>query len=128
MSAYMVSDKQISAVLHTAIEMGFLPKKDAKQIGQIIVDANVKSLVALYGDNSQQHKFCLRRVPKISKKQAHKYAHCIEYQCCEYNTWKKSKAYKFLMLLCAKIEENYGLTYNEVSTKLWEGLNWGYRA
>jgi len=127
MSAWMVCDKQISAVLHTAIEMGIIPQKDAKRIGQTIVNANVKSLFVRYGDNSNKHRFCFKRVPKISKKQAHKYAHCIAYQCCEYNTWKKSKGNKFLMLLCAKIEENYGLTYKEVTEKLWEGLHWSYR-
>jgi hypothetical protein len=130
MSAYMVSDEQISAVLDTAIAMKLIAPRDFKRIGQNIVNANVKSLVARYGKRelSNKRKFGYIVTKDISKVQGHKYAHCIMYQCSEYNTWKKSKAYKFLMLLCAKIEATYGMTYKEVSTKLWEGLNWGYRA
>ena len=129
MSAYMVDDKQISAVLNTALKMNLIQIKDIKRIGQNIVNANVKSLVARYGkrDLSNKHKFRYFVTKRISKVQAHKYAHCIDYQCCEYKTWKKSKAYKFLNSLCKAIEDEFEMTYKQVSEELWEGLNWGYR-
>ncbi len=139
MSAWMVCDKQISVVLTKAVGLGVLLPCEVQQMGQNIVNANCKSLEALYGANEEmidKHKFVYYKAGlspdgyilyKVSDFQAHKYAHCIDYQSCEYKTWKKSKSYKFIKTLCKTIEDKYGMTYKDISKKKWEGLNWSFR-
>ena len=123
----MVSDIQISAVIATALKMNIILEEEINRIGQNIVNANVKSLVDRYGKDelSNKHKFVYTVSKDISIEQCYKYAHCIEYQCCEYSTWKNSKAYKFLHSFCKAIESDLGKTYNQIS-KEWNHLYWSY--
>lgn len=128
MSAWMVCDTQISAVISTALKLNIITVKDIKQIGQNIVNANVKSLVARYGKNEEQnkHKFGYIVPKEMSLEQGYKYARCIAYQCCEYKTWKKSKAYMFIDTLCKYIETRLGKTYDQLADE-WSDLNWSYK-
>ena len=128
MSAWMVSDEQISAVISTALKINIISVKDIKRIGQNIVNANVKSLVARYGKREEQnkHKFGYIVPKEISKEQCYKYARCIAYQCCEYDTWKNSKAYIFIDSLCKAIEADLGKTYEQLADELSQ-LNWSYK-
>ncbi len=129
MSAWMVSDAQISAVISTALKMNLISVKDIKRIGQNIVNANVKSLVTRYGKSEEQnkHKFGYIVTKQICKEQGYKYARCIAYQCCEYSTWKNSKAYMFIDSLCKAIEADLGKTYDQLADE-WSEFNWSYKA
>ena len=125
MSAWMVSDIQISAVIATALKMNIILEEEINGVGQNIVNANVKSLVYRYGEEEllNKHKFVYTVSKDISKEQGYKYAKCIDYQCCEYPTWKNSKAYKFINQLCKSIESDLGKTYDQI-LKEWDNLNW----
>ena len=132
MSAWMVCDKQISVVINKAIELGIIEKKDAQRIGQTIVNNNVKSLVSRYGNRelNNKHKFQHHDIIDLSLSlvQAHKYARSINYQCCEYRTWKNSSSYKFLKTLSEVIESKFTMTCEELEdTITWSLANWRYK-
>jgi len=129
MSAYMVSDLHISAVINKMVEMELINKSNINKVGQMIVDENINSLVARYGEaekaeNSHTFQFIENEETQVSDIQAHKLAHCIEYQSCEHDQWKDSKAFRTLDKLCKAIEKKTNRSYKTLRDKDWNGLLW----
>ena len=107
MSAFLVNDKHIDALLTWAIntpDYGAPRKLDGMTvydqpdlIGQILVDANYRSLSARYGDNDQPHEYKFRRYPRtLSPVEVIKACDCLIYQCCEFEEWPTTKAYRMV--------------------------------
>lgn len=106
MSAFVVSDKHIDALLTWVIntpDYG-VPRKLAGMtvydqpdlIGQILVDANNNSVNARYG-RDQKAEYRFSRFPRTLKPvEVIKACDCLEYQSCEYEGWKASRARKML--------------------------------
>ena len=107
MSAFLVNDKHIDALLTWAIntpDYGAPRKLDGMTVydqpdllGQILVDANYRSLSARYGDNDQPHEYKFRRYPRtLSPVEVIKACDCLIYQCCEFEEWPTTKAYRMV--------------------------------
>ena len=107
MSAFLVNDKHIDALLTWAINTteyqtprkldGMTVYDQPDLIGQILVDANYRSLSARYGDNDQPHEYKFRRYPRtLSPVEVIKACDCLIYQCCEFEEWPTTKAYRMV--------------------------------
>ena len=107
MSAFLVNDRHIDALLTWAIntpDYGAPRKLDGMTVydqpdllGQILVDANYRSLSARYGDNDQPHEYKFRRYPRtLSPVEVIKACDCLIYQCCEFEEWPTTKAYRMV--------------------------------
>lgn len=111
MSAYMVDDPQISAVLNKGVSLGVLHPNKVQRAGQTMVNNNNKSLEACYGDKAGDlmypHKYVHDSTVQVDDWQAHKYATCVAFQCSEYKTWKKSSSYRLLRAVQKAVEALY---------------------
>ena len=107
MSAFLVNDRHSDALLTWAIntpDYGAPRKLDGMTVydqpdllGQILVDANYRSLSARYGDNDQPHEYKFRRYPRtLSPVEVIKACDCLIYQCCEFEEWPTTKAYRMV--------------------------------
>ena len=107
MSAFLVNNRHIDALLTWVIntpDYGAPRKLDGMTvydqpdlIGQILVDANYRSLSARYGDNDQPHEYKFRRYPRtLSPVEVIKACDCLIYQCCEFEEWPTTKAYRMV--------------------------------
>ena len=107
MSAFLVNNRHIDALLTWAIntpDYGAPRKLDGMTvydqpdlIGQILVDANYRSLSARYGDKDQPHEYKFRKYPRtLSPVEVIKACDCLIYQCCEFAEWPTTKAYRII--------------------------------
>ena len=108
MSAFLVNDKHIDALLTWAINTteyqtprkldGMTVYDQPDLIGQILVDANYRSLTARYGDKDQPHEYKFKHYPRtLSPVEVIKACDCLNYQCCEFDEWPTTKAYRIMM-------------------------------
>ncbi len=127
MSAFIVANEHIAAMIHTAINgtsdsrpahpqasafagsfswynpqhrREVLDLGSADQVGQMLLNENHASVNARYNEDEQPEEY--RHVPparKLTTAEAHKAIHCYEYQSCEHKGWKDSSARAFCELL-----------------------------
>lgn len=126
MSAWMCSDKHIVFLVETVaskidcfdamLKTSGMTRRD---LAQILIDENVASLVARYGDNSNAHELSLtdysgvaesvRLDPVLSAAgwpEWMKAAASYGYQSCEDNKWHDSLAYHWLSVMQSKVAED----------------------
>lgn len=107
MSAFLVNDKHIDALLTWAIDTteyqsprkldGMTVYDQPDLIGQILIDANYRSLSARYGDKDQPHEYKFKRHHRaLSPVEVIKACDCLNYQCCEFEEWATTKAYRIM--------------------------------
>lgn len=104
MSAYMVSDRHISAIINTAWKLspeGENPFGDysPEEVGEILKQANVESLEALYEDTdgfADRSPFQHDSEVSVDALSFMKMIACFKYQACEYEGWEMSEAKELL--------------------------------
>lgn len=103
MSAFVVSDKHISAMIQTVTMSGRASyywngerhdmRGQRQEIGQKLLDENYRSVNARYSDSDEPHQFVMQRVDRVSMVQLIKACHCYNYQACETNDWNETEAH-----------------------------------
>jgi hypothetical protein len=108
MSAFMCSDLHISTLVNAARHYGGnLPRgyEDPADLFALLVEENVKSLDARYGDGAEtrgvQHRFVA--TPKIPALHVMKLAQSYSYQSCEHSGWNDSIAKGWIEALIASL-------------------------
>lgn len=126
MSAFVVSDRHIDALLYWVINT---PRYDAPQVldgmtvydqpdlvGQLLVDANERSVSTRYDDEITSHEYKYRQFDRVlSPVEVIKACDCLAYQCCEFSDWKNTKAFRILNA----IRESAINTLPEYKTSTW---------
>ena len=130
MSAYVVEKSHINAMLNSWLHSRYgarwhhdgkwheLTTENANQVGQMLLDENIKSVSYRYKDSQLtdlpsrtdteylipfEHHFT-HRIP--SPIEAIKITHCYDYQSCEHPEWKTSEAKVFCdSLIDVKLSE-----------------------
>jgi len=104
MSAYIVSDKHISAILTSVKDREYNESKSyywnheriyfvehLKEIGQKLLDENYKSVNARYNKDNKPHTFRFLPV-KMEPIEVVRLCHGYNYQACEHDGWETSEA------------------------------------
>ena len=101
MSAFLVGNKTINAIVQGAIEEGIITTQEANKVGKKLLRANLYSLKVRYGDpmtikeTVNSYSFT-KNYEKTSDHQVIQACHCLDYQSCEYDSWRKSEACKIV--------------------------------
>lgn len=111
MSAYVVSQAHIHAIVNFAYikfrrdpvlypPSGFRPSVDctqATELGQILLDQNVRSVDYRYNEKHEPETFTHRlSTTVVSLEQFFSCIACLEYQSCESNDWPETQAFHIL--------------------------------
>jgi hypothetical protein len=112
MSAYMVSDKQISVLVAYMIRQKigyyvngwvYVTSVNAEEVGQILIDENYRSVSCRYQDRTESHfgkaptyKFNAKHGPLPNAIVMLKLCNNFAYQACETDDWKDSVAFKIV--------------------------------
>jgi hypothetical protein len=99
MSAWMVSDNHINALINFELRSKFSSIRDPQAIGQLLVDQNVRSLVARYGKVDGQraaHTFKFTDTPPLAPVIILKQCDCYDYQAGETKDYQRTKAAKVI--------------------------------
>ena len=114
MSAYIVDKYHIDAILTAFKETGRV-LMDLDRIGQILVNANFKSVNVRYGMKDKPYKYEFKAVKKYNAMQIYVACDCLNYQSCEYDGWKRSKAKRLLEKIRTAVMEN---------SQEWQNAKW----
>lgn len=107
MSAWLLSDAHMNALVEGAIRLGVIAPEDAQKTGAMLRRANTKSIRARYGDSRWDtpetygrpaYRYRAPREP-LSDVALFKNVGCYDYQTCEYDGYEKSPAARFVRLM-----------------------------
>jgi hypothetical protein len=71
--------------------------KTNQDVGQIILDENVRSVNTRYNEESKEtFKYSFENYGFFDPRQVISVCKCIEYQSCETSDWEQSKAYRLI--------------------------------
>ena len=117
MSAYICSKKHIQTV---ASEFVKIFGGDVLEVANELYKENIKSVNHRYEGSQRLSKFkTVGKTKEVKDIELYKLVCCIQYQSCEHDDWKQSKAYKMLdkleKHLLAIIEQSYGLDEDKIS-------------
>jgi hypothetical protein len=104
MSAFIVSDKHISAMIFNAVTGNRISyywngkrhqmNCKSQEIGQKLVDENYRSVNSRYGENGQPHEFVMQHLERrYSPIEIIKACHCYNYQACETQDYFETEAH-----------------------------------
>lgn len=107
MSAFMVSREHIRYLVSAAKLYGMAAAENPTALGQMLWDENLKSIHARYPDTignppnmpgpiGEDFKYIHQTVSRIDPVQVLKAIQCLEYQSCEHEGWKQSRAKQVL--------------------------------
>jgi hypothetical protein len=116
MSAFMVSDKHIDALVIFAVRHNVsfrvngnrvnVTKTNAEEIGQQLVDENFRSVNARYAERTEGYfgkapTYKIEITKALSKPDLEpvvviKQCHCYAYQACENDNWEQSAAFEIV--------------------------------
>jgi hypothetical protein len=108
MSAFLVSDEQVSIILNGASEIGLISDIMLPDFGQLLINENIESVLFRYKNEKREdyaHEYAHDYSLKADIEQVYKFAKCFDYQACEHDGYKDSCAKKIIDHLCAKIEK-----------------------
>lgn len=105
MSAFLCSNKHLSTIVRAAIPgsgVATFPYGDKrltrKELGQLLLDENIRSLKARYGDRhgviESETRFRMELVEYPDPVAAIKLINSYQYQACESDDWEQTEAYK----------------------------------
>jgi len=101
-SAFLVSKKHIDVLVHARSIPTFWSPPEIEltdtKLGQILWRENMYSLQARYGnaiDEELIQSYSYTRPQTLTIVTIFKSIACYEYQSCEHDSWKMSKAYKY---------------------------------
>jgi hypothetical protein len=94
MSAFLVSKAHIDYIVAGAITLGIIEDFEARPTGRMLQSENLKSLRARYPSNEHKAKAYVYNPPDklVEPVQVIKAVHCLDYQSCEHDEWKSTKA------------------------------------
>lgn len=139
MSAYMVSDEHINVMVWKAGQRAYqhdtlftftrddgrvlriTSTADARELGQLLHDANLASVLARYGewDDLEPYRYARPTFQTWSALEVIGALSCYEYQACEVPDWRGSEAYR----LCRDLESHYiCLAQRESGVRRWSIL------
>ena len=107
MSAYIVADAHIDALISYAIKTNVsfyfengrtdITRNSANDIGQILLDENYRSVNHRYrGEEGDAPRYKIKPHAVLEPVVILKLINCLDYQSCETDDWKASKAYAVL--------------------------------
>lgn len=105
MSAYVVTDETIDAVLTYAESIGALTalasnRDNATAIGQLLLDENHRAVNHRYAEAGASHAYAYKPYNKrLRPVEVLKLIQCISYQCCETDDWAQSEAHSILRMI-----------------------------
>lgn len=125
MSAWLCNEEHMYEMAHYYVAncQTYVAKKlDVEEVVTVLWDANIDSLMCRYGDDTEEASLSrkvLSHYRPIVKNIHHmaKLVDCFDYQSCESNVWKESKAKE----MCDAILSNL-LTANQD----YEDAPWGF--
>lgn len=112
MSAWLLPDAHMNALVDGAIRLGIIAPEDAQKTGAMLRRANTKSIRARYGyaryDTPETYdrpayRYRAPREP-LSDVSLFKNVGCYDYQTCEYDSYEKSPAARFVRRMKAALE------------------------
>lgn len=136
MSAYMVSNEHINVMIWKAGQREFqhdtpftftrddgrvlriTSTADARELGQLLHDANLASVLARYGewDDLEPYRYARPTCQTWSALEVISALSCYEYQACEVLGWRESEAYR----LIRSLEQHYlRLALREGDVRAW---------
>lgn len=121
MSAYIVSDETITAIVMGALEfLGNDYEIDPWGFGQMLVDENYRSVNCRYSEDTKPHKYVWKELKKWDLGICAGCIDCYCYQSCETNDWPHTEASIMMETLrramLEKLLEQQGYE-----------ITWGYR-
>lgn len=102
MSAWIVSQKHIRAIVTGAIRYDIIKADDAQRVGALLVAENRASVNSLYHESNAVLPYEHVRVP-LDEIALLKQCACYVYQTCEHATWEQSEAYRVVEKLRAEL-------------------------
>lgn len=107
MSAFIVSDRHIDALLTWVINTpeyqaprkvdGMTVYDQPDLIGQILIDANTKSVNTRYNKSTPPAEYKFHRYHRtLTPVEVIKACDCLNYQSCEFDGWEQTKAYRIV--------------------------------
>jgi len=127
MSAYLCSKKHILTVANEYVKIF---GSDVVAIANTLYSENNKSVNFRYGKKNRLSRFKVAEETKaVNVIELYKLVGCIDYQSCEHDGWKKSKAFKILngleKYLILIIRQNYGLDESTIyDSKNYQMAKW----
>lgn len=118
MSAFIVTNDHISAIMSAYKRCRYADGFDRADIGQMLIDANYKSVNYRYQEKDTPHQFVSNpywQSHPVTEIQAIKAIDCLIYHSCEYPGWQRSRAKKWLDLAKETLLKN---------TKGWDNAVW----
>lgn len=100
MSAYIVSDETITAIVQGAVELLSRDYSfDPLWLGQLLVDENYRSVNYRYDEDTKPHKYEWKELKKWDYGVLLGCIRCYIYQSCETDDWKDTEAYSWISRL-----------------------------
>jgi hypothetical protein len=108
MSAWIVSEKLISLLVNEASKAQTINGEDPSALGQMLWEENHKSINARYTSRVEVcPRFTFKRpATSYGPLAVIKQIDCYEYQSCEHDGWKDSKARRFCRDLKSRLISN----------------------
>ena len=126
MSAFIVDTETINTIVNYYAKRKtdiWNPETDSsieltpEEIGQVLIDANFRSVNARYNENEVSEKYTYKlNIDRVEPVQIIKHVHCLEYQSCEYDRWERSLAKRICEEIISKAIRNL---------KGYEEAKWG---
>jgi len=109
-SAYVVSNNTIHAIVRGGLQYGLVKRATAGLIGQALIETNHWSLCARYVGDQMPAPMTGYHLPdtigKLTPEAIVGCIQCFEYQACEFEDWTHSAAYRFTQALLQRIERS----------------------
>jgi len=107
MSAFEVSTKHINLIATALSDVKIIDSQSRQMVASLLLKENLKSLNARYPKSAYKDIDAIANFHKYNKvrhnfAQVYLLVECYEYQSCEHDTWKESKAYK----LCQDLKKH----------------------
>lgn len=126
MSAWIVHENHINAMVWFAIDNDLIGNETPDKFGQMLWDENYKSVNARYNEKDKAPKFEYHppvKVPASPEAYAAIFG-CYDYQTCEHDGYKKSRAFKFVDWARKMLPEDYKIDYSVDEDK--REIVWGW--
>ena len=127
MSAYICSKQHISTVANEYVKIF---GGDVVEIANTLYAANNKSVNYRYDEKHRITRFkVVEETKSVNEIELYKLVGCIDYQSCEFDGYKKSKAFKILngleKYLLIIIKQKYGLDEAQIpSSDFYTNARW----
>ena len=117
MSAWTVSKQHIDCIVTGAIRLGLVDRKEATKIGKLLWTENYRSVNARYNESNRRPTYEYAAYESTDGFLC-KQVHCYDYQTCEHDGWRKSRAYRLCQAILAEFPDIE-------ATSDYESARWG---